>query len=135
MSRSVIIYLFSTLCLVPPGVNVQLSARKSRPQLRTPVLKVVEKQFMKNPTPSAHKTSTADVAIIGGGAAGLAAAIAAREHSQDARIYLLDGAKSLGAKILVSGGGRCNVTHDCVSVPIAPRERHENVESRRRQWK
>lgn len=70
---------------------------------------------MKNPTPSAHKTSTADVAIIGGGAAGLAAAIAAREHSQDARIYLLDGAKSLGAKILVSGGGRCNVTHDGVT--------------------
>ena len=70
---------------------------------------------MKNPTPSAHKTSTADVAIIGGGAAGLAAAIAAREHSQSARIYLLDGAKSLGAKILVSGGGRCNVTHDRVT--------------------
>jgi predicted Rossmann fold flavoprotein len=70
---------------------------------------------MKNPTPSPHKTSTADVAIIGGGAAGLAAAIAAKEHSQDARIYLLDGARSLGAKILVSGGGRCNVTHDGVT--------------------
>ena len=27
----------------------------------------------------------------------------------------LDGAKSLGAKILVSGGGRCNVTHDRVT--------------------
>jgi predicted Rossmann fold flavoprotein len=55
------------------------------------------------------------VAIIGGGAAGLAAAISAKEHSQDARIYLLDGARSLGAKILVSGGGRCNVTHDGVT--------------------
>ena len=70
---------------------------------------------MKNPTPSAHITSTADVAIIGGGAAGLVAAIAAREHSQGARICLLDGARTLGAKILVSGGGRCNVTHDRVT--------------------
>ncbi|MGQ0556247.1 MAG: NAD(P)/FAD-dependent oxidoreductase [Nitrospiraceae bacterium] len=70
---------------------------------------------MKNPTPPGHKASTADVAIIGGGAAGLAAAISAKEHSQGARIYLLDGARSLGAKILVSGGGRCNVTHDGVT--------------------
>jgi predicted Rossmann fold flavoprotein len=30
------------------------------------------------------------------------------------RIALLDGAKKLGAKILISGGGRCNVTHDVV---------------------
>ena len=70
---------------------------------------------MKHSPVSAHQTSTADVAIIGGGAAGLTAAIAAGEHSQDARICLLDGARSLGAKILVSGGGRCNVTHDRVT--------------------
>ena len=31
-------------------------------------------------------------------------------------IILLDGARTLGAKILVSGGGRCNVTHDHVDV-------------------
>ena len=31
-----------------------------------------------------------------------------------ARVMLLDGAKHLGAKILVAGGGRCNVTHDVV---------------------
>ena len=30
-------------------------------------------------------------------------------------MVLLDGAKTLGAKILVSGGGRCNVTHDTVT--------------------
>ena len=28
---------------------------------------------------------------------------------------LLDGANRIGAKILVSGGGRCNVTHDAVT--------------------
>ena len=53
-----------------------------------------------------------DVAVIGAGAAGLMAAIfAAREG---ARVVVLDGAKRLGAKILISGGGRCNVTHDVV---------------------
>jgi predicted flavoprotein YhiN len=57
-----------------------------------------------------------DLVIVGAGAAGLAAAIfaadAARAAGPPARIALLDGAKRLGAKILVSGGGRCNVTHD-----------------------
>ncbi|MSR41002.1 MAG: aminoacetone oxidase family FAD-binding enzyme [Phycisphaerales bacterium] len=31
------------------------------------------------------------------------------------RVLLLDGARTLGAKILVAGGGRCNVTHAVVS--------------------
>ena len=60
-----------------------------------------------------------DVAIVGGGAAGLATAIFAgralsdqpAEGAGQARIILLDGAKALGAKILVSGGSRCNVTN------------------------
>jgi predicted Rossmann fold flavoprotein len=57
-----------------------------------------------------------DVAVIGAGAAGLAASIfaaeAATKGDRPQRIVLLDGAKTIGAKILVSGGGRCNVTHD-----------------------
>jgi predicted Rossmann fold flavoprotein len=61
---------------------------------------------------------TIDIAIIGGGAAGLAAGIFAAEAAaaarQTTRIVLLDGAPRLGAKILVSGGGRCNVTHHAV---------------------
>jgi predicted Rossmann fold flavoprotein len=64
----------------------------------------------------AGMTDTADVAIIGGGAAGLAAAIFAVQAANVKRhVVLLDGAKTLGAKILISGGGRCNVTHDEVS--------------------
>ncbi len=56
-----------------------------------------------------------DLAIVGGGAAGFAAAIFAAQSSQTPRrIVILDGAKALGAKILVSGGGRCNVTHERV---------------------
>jgi predicted Rossmann fold flavoprotein len=56
-----------------------------------------------------------DIAIIGAGAAGLTAAIFARRTAPDARIVLLDGAPKIGAKILISGGGRCNVTHDVVT--------------------
>jgi len=56
-----------------------------------------------------------DVAIIGGGAAGLASAIfAAQAAASGHRIVVLDGARTLGAKILVSGGGRCNVTNEKV---------------------
>jgi predicted Rossmann fold flavoprotein len=55
---------------------------------------------------------TFDVAVVGAGAAGLMAALfAAREG---ARVIALDGAPRIGAKILISGGGRCNVTHDVV---------------------
>lgn len=49
--------------------------------------------------------------IVGAGAAGLATAIFAARRRSDLRIVLLDGAKKPGAKILVSGGGRCNVTN------------------------
>ena len=56
-----------------------------------------------------------DLAIVGAGAAGLATAIFAAEQDRGHRIALLDGAKTLGAKILISGGGRCNVTHNLVS--------------------
>jgi len=52
-----------------------------------------------------------DIAIIGAGAAGLTAAIFARRAAPGARIVALDGAPRIGAKILISGGGRCNVTH------------------------
>jgi hypothetical protein len=50
------------------------------------------------------------IVIIGAGAAGLMAGIWAGRSG--ARVLLLDGAAKLGAKILVAGGGRCNVTHD-----------------------
>lgn len=59
-----------------------------------------------------------DIAIIGAGAAGLSAAIFAAEEAQrqeaPSRIVLIDGSTKPGAKILVSGGGRCNVTNEAV---------------------
>lgn len=52
-----------------------------------------------------------DVAIVGAGAAGLATAIFAARRLPGVRIATFDGARRLGAKILVAGGGRCNVTN------------------------
>ena len=59
----------------------------------------------------AETVDLVDLAIVGAGAAGLMAAIQAARREPDLRILVLDGARSLGAKILVAGGGRCNVTH------------------------
>jgi predicted Rossmann fold flavoprotein len=56
-----------------------------------------------------------DVAIVGAGAAGLAAAIFLRRENPARSVVLLDGARKPGAKILVSGGTRCNVTNRDVS--------------------
>lgn len=59
-----------------------------------------------------------DLAIIGAGAAGLTAAIAAaREAGRNNKrleILLLDSKRKVGAKILMSGGTRCNVTNESV---------------------
>ncbi len=59
--------------------------------------------------------SSAEIVIVGAGAAGLATAIFARRANPDRSVLLLDGAAKPGAKILVSGGGRCNVTNRVVS--------------------
>ena len=53
----------------------------------------------------------ADVVIVGAGAAGLATAIFSARRLGPGRVLLLDSAQRPGAKILVSGGGRCNVTN------------------------
>ena len=50
-----------------------------------------------------------DVAIVGGGPAGLMAAARAAERGR--RTILLDKNREPGVKILISGGTRCNLTH------------------------
>lgn len=55
-----------------------------------------------------------DVAVVGAGAAGLATAIFTRRLNPALSVVLLEGAKKPGAKILVSGGARCNVTNTVV---------------------
>jgi len=55
-----------------------------------------------------------DVIILGAGAAGLMCALSAGARGR--RVLLLDQLKEAGAKILISGGGRCNFTN----LAIAP---------------
>ena len=52
-----------------------------------------------------------DLIVIGGGAAGVFAAIVAKEKRPESRVALLEKSATLLAKVRVSGGGRCNVTH------------------------
>jgi len=54
-------------------------------------------------------TTSYDVIVIGGGPAGLMAALAAGESG--ARVLLLEKGNKLGRKLIISGGGRCNVTN------------------------
>lgn len=52
-----------------------------------------------------------EVAVIGGGAAGMMAALAARERG--ASVTLLEPNEKLGRKLYITGKGRCNLTNDC----------------------
>ena len=49
--------------------------------------------------------------IIGGGAAGMTAAVAAAECGDD--VTILEKNEKLGKKIFITGKGRCNVTNAC----------------------
>ena len=51
-----------------------------------------------------------DVVVIGGGPAGMMAAIFARARGK--RTLLLEKNKTLGKKLLITGGGRCNITNN-----------------------
>ncbi|MTI38801.1 NAD(P)/FAD-dependent oxidoreductase [Fulvivirga lutimaris] len=53
------------------------------------------------------------VAVIGGGAAGFFAAISCKTHHPKADVVIYEKGSKLLAKVKVSGGGRCNVTHQC----------------------
>ena len=55
-----------------------------------------------------------DIAIIGGGASGLAAALAARESLEN-RVTVFERQNRVGRKLLATGNGRCNLTNRNVS--------------------
>ena len=56
------------------------------------------------------------IAIIGGGAAGFFAAIAAKENHPKAKVTIFEKSKKILSKVKISGGGRCNVTNACAEV-------------------
>ncbi|MBQ4042987.1 MAG: NAD(P)/FAD-dependent oxidoreductase [Clostridia bacterium] len=64
--------------------------------------------------------NTNTVLVIGGGAAGMMAAITAAQHG--ASVTVFEPNRMLGRKLRITGKGRCNVTNDC-----SPAEVLENV--------
>ena len=55
------------------------------------------------------------VVVIGAGASGYFAAIRTKELSPETEVVLLEKTGKTLAKLRISGGGRCNVTHNCLS--------------------
>lgn len=64
------------------------------------------------------ESSIPSVAVVGGGAAGIFASLAAAEAG--GRVVLYERNDEIGIKIKISGGGKCNITHDA-----DPREMEE----------
>lgn len=62
-----------------------------------------------------------DLIVVGGGAAGFFSAITCAEHSGKS-VLILEKTSQLLQKVKISGGGRCNVTHQC----FEPREMSRN---------
>jgi hypothetical protein len=65
------------------------------------------------PTVNTSHSSDYDLVVIGGGAAGYFGAITFAELAAPARTLILERTGSVLGKVRISGGGRCNVTHDC----------------------
>lgn len=53
------------------------------------------------------------IAIVGGGAAGVFAAITCAEINLNTQIVVFEKSRQFLSKVRISGGGRCNVTHSC----------------------
>lgn len=66
-----------------------------------------------------HPQNAADIVVIGGGPAGMAAAIAAarelQKSGQKGRVLLLEQGPRVGKKLLSTGNGRCNLTNRSIS--------------------
>lgn len=53
------------------------------------------------------------IAVIGAGPAGIFGAISTAEHNRAAKITIFEATDKPLYKVSISGGGRCNVTHNC----------------------
>ncbi len=56
-----------------------------------------------------------DVIVIGGGAAGLCAAVAVKQQAPGLSVRLLEALPRVGKKLSVTGNGRCNITNRTVT--------------------
>jgi len=55
-----------------------------------------------------------DVIVLGGGAGGYFSAISCAEANPKLKVVILEGTRRSLTKVQISGGGRCNVTHNCL---------------------
>jgi len=55
--------------------------------------------------------------VVGGGAAGFFCAVNVAAQNPGIKVILIEKSNKLLSKVKVSGGGRCNVTHACFSIP------------------
>lgn len=60
-----------------------------------------------------QEKSLLNVIVIGGGAAGFFGAIACASANPKLQVTLIEAGRKPLAKVRISGGGRCNVTHHC----------------------
>lgn len=70
-----------------------------------------------------------NIAVIGGGASGMAAAIAAAESGKDVRVYILEQKDMTGKKILSTGNGRCNLTNEYMDAKCFRSDHPEYIKS------
>ena len=70
-----------------------------------------------------------NIAIIGGGAAGMAAAIAARRQNPKAIVMILEHKDIPGKKILSTGNGRCNLTNEYMDLSCFRSNNQEKIGS------
>ena len=57
-----------------------------------------------------------DLIVVGGGASGMMAAVAARDFGLD--VAIVEGTDRVGKKILMTGNGRCNITNSTIAYPF-----------------
>lgn len=62
------------------------------------------------------------IAIIGAGAAGMMAAATINEQSPDTEVFLIEKNDGLGKKVIISGGGRCNVTTGITDLKVVTKK-------------
>lgn len=61
-------------------------------------------------------TERLHIAVVGGGAAGFFAAIAAKQTNPKARVTIFERGQKVLAKVLITGGGRCNLTNSFAQI-------------------
>ena len=93
-----------------PGANLAF-ARRSTQRPTTAPQPLKGSLLNPNMAPSNSDSERYDAIVVGAGAAGLLAA--ARSAERGRRTIVLEKNRKAGVKILMSGGTRCNITHDC----------------------